>query len=366
MKSIDYINTYGKSIDETSIGKVIKDIMSLFDDTNVSQYYYTYNSKIINKKELNLFSSNSVGYKGFCLFFSILPWRFKKSVFATLNYQIIFFILLYIKKKIFRNNRRLIIVFNGQPIFFKIIKRILKPKKMVFICHGGSLKVYNKETGEKEILENIDDIVALNKKVYLELKNELPNIHLIPNHVEKKYNINFEENPNHFLYVGRIVGNKRVKELCEIFENCFKNTEFKLNVCGNGYGNYYNQTIDLIERSKSVNYLGYLNKDELNEMYLTCKYIVLISEQEGSPLCLIDSFAFKIIPIGNMVPGTQDFIEAFGGYLLPNEMVYKSLKKLFLEIKNNSKMSYLISPISKNQQVYEKAYFERSYKNILN
>ncbi|WP_411768215.1 glycosyltransferase [Winogradskyella sp. A3E31] len=360
---IDYLNTYGGGFNTNSIGSVIKDIMAIKKQVQ-SEHYYTYNATTTSQ-QINLFNTTSQFYKRFTKFLNCLPYRVKKGVFKTMNYKMVVYIILYVLKRTFRNNKNLIIVYNGQPIIFWVLKKMIRPKRLIFICHGGSLRVYNGEVGENEILRYADTIVTLNTHVYNEVSELHNHVYLIPNYVKDVKSNSALKNKKHFVFAGRIDTNKRVKEICQIFKDSFEDTDFKLKICGSGNSTYFNETLDIVESSENLEYLGYLDIAQVKELYSNSGYIILISASEGSPLCLNDSYNYNITPIGNTIPGIQDFIEAFGGIMLPESHIFEALEATFKAIRGNEEITYLTEQDVEKQMIFKKDYFESKYKEIL-
>lgn len=190
---------------------------------------------------------------------------------------------------------------------------------------GGFAKRYLK-FGEKVAAKYADKVIVLSKNMqeYF-LKEYGRNTEFIPNGIEKpeykapeiikeKYNLGNEE---YILYLGRIVPEKGIHYLLEAFKKI--DTNKKLVIAGGA--SHTNEYLEEIKKKAAeddrVIMTGFVQGQELEELYSNCLAYCLPSDIEGMPLSLLEAMSYGKTCIISNIP---ENIEVAGHYAIPFEM----------------------------------------------
>ena len=182
-------------------------------------------------------------------------------------------------------------------------------KKIVVTIHGldwqrskwgGFASKYIK-FGEKMAVKYADKIIVLSegvKKYFKETYNR--DTDFIPNGVNKpeireakiikeKYGLNKDD---YILFLARIVPKKGLHYLIEAYKNI--NTEKKLVIAGGAShtNDYLNEIKDLVKNNEKIIMTGFVQGEELEELFSNCYLYCLPSDIEGMPLSLLEAMSY--------------------------------------------------------------------------
>ncbi len=363
------LNPFG-SYNKNSVAKVVNlynDILKEHHDVKV----LTYNLEVEKENYISLFNSNS-SLRILFYMYNYFPYYIKrllKKYFYTTRLD---FILFWIyTKKYLKNNKNIgLIVIHGNPIYLKLLKRSNIQQKTLFHLHNSSIENFS-TVSAKEIIDQASGIICLNNIVINDVihKYRYFDIWYVPNCIHRskgKDLIKQHRYPVTFLYVGRIVKDKFILELCKYFEKIFENNNgFNLQLAGGFFDKKYElEFLDIIKKSKHINYLGFLNESKLEEEYKNSDYVVLLSESEGSPLCLLEGALYNCELIASDITGCKEIISAFGGYLVEMNNLQSSLSDIFSTIKGNGSIEKKL-PCRKMQKNFENSTFKQRILNVI-
>lgn len=202
------------------------------------------------------------------------------------------------------------------------IPHILK-KKIVVTIHGldwkrakwgGFASKYIK-FGEKMAVKYADEIIVLSKGVQKYFKETYGRDTIfIPNGVNKptirepkiikeKYGLNKDE---YILFLARIVPEKGLDYLIDAYNNL--NTDKKLVIAGGAsHTNEYLEKIkEKVKLNKNIIMTGFVQNEELDELYSNCYLYCLPSDVEGMPISLLEAMSYgKNCLVSNIEENTQ-------------------------------------------------------------
>ena len=181
------------------------------------------------------------------------------------------------------------------------------------------------------------------------------------------------------VYLGRISKEKNLDLLIDGFNLIKKELELELFIIGDG------KNINLNDKDlKNIFFCGKLDKDDINNILITCDYLILPSSTEGMPFCILEAMniglpciASNIIGINEIIiPEKTGFLFDLYGYNesknnISNWDVFKSVDKYNLDnqisLSNIIRSAYNIdiekwNNLSKNCK--NKIYNEYSNENI--
>lgn len=107
--------------------------------------------------------------------------------------------------------------------------------------------------------------------------------------IKNKYNLNKND---YILFLARIVPEKGLHYLLEAF-NKLKTTK-KLVIAGGAShtDQYYNNIKEMQKENKNIIFTGYVEKEELEELYSNCLIYCLPSDLEGMPISLLEALSY--------------------------------------------------------------------------
>lgn len=213
---------------------------------------------------------------------------------------------------------------------------------------GGFASKYIK-FGEKMAAKYADRIIVLSEKTQRYFKDVYNrNTDFIPNGINKpilkeaniiknKYNL---LNKDFILFLGRIVPEKRVHYLIDAFKTT--NTDKKLVIAGGAShtNEYLNKIKKMVKDDKRIIMTGFVEGDELAELYSNCYLYCLPSSVEGMPISLMEAMSYG----GNVLTSDiEECTQVTGpyGYSFEKDNVEDLRKKLNQcidsDMKNQSK-----------------------------
>lgn len=165
---------------------------------------------------------------------------------------------------------------------------------------GGFATKYLK-FGEKMAAKYADEVIVLSKGVQKYFKDTYNrDTHFIPNGVNKpeikepniikeKYNL---EKDSYILFLARIVPEKGLHYLIKAFKDI--KTDKKLVIAGGAsHTNDYLESIkDMAKKDERIIMTGFVQGEELEELYSNCYLYCLPSDVEGMPISLLEAMSY--------------------------------------------------------------------------
>lgn len=196
----------------------------------------------------------------------------------------------------------------GPCAMIPIIK-FLSNKRIIVTIHGldwqrakwGGFATKYIKFGEKMAVKYANEIIVLSENVKNYFKeNYNRNTHFIPNGVNKpkilkpnrikeKYNLSKD---NYILFLGRIVPEKGIHYLIDAFN--IVNTDKKLVIAGGASDtdDYYQELKEKSKLNNNIIFTGFVQGEELEELYSNAYIYCLPSDLEGMPLSLLEAMSY--------------------------------------------------------------------------
>lgn len=176
----------------------------------------------------------------------------------------------------------------------------------------------------------------------------LKNVTFVPNSINvntaKNKDLSKSKNFN-VVFVGELIPRKGIDVLKKIIEKSDSTVHF--NIVGNGP--LQTEIIDLAKKKKNCTYYGYLNKEELNKLYMNANVLLLPSRAEGFPLVYHEALknGLIIVDSNDVNVGLPDDIEYSASNRSPQK--YANILKQLRNNKNKKQTSEkIISYYEKN------------------
>ncbi|MCO4665451.1 glycosyltransferase [Streptococcus infantarius] len=217
----------------------------------------------------------------------------------------------------------------GPSAMLPIIK-FLSKKKVIVTVHGldwkrdkwgdGFASKYIK-FGEKMAAKYADEIIVLSegvKEYFKETYNR--DTRFIPNGVtrpevlkadiiRKKYNLGKD---GYFLFLGRIVPEKGIHYLIDAYSEV--KTDKKLVIAGGASDtdSYYEELRKKASNNENIIFTGFVQGQELEELYSNAYVYVLPSDLEGMPLSLLEAMSYGNCCLTSDIEECSDVMEDCG------------------------------------------------------
>ena len=216
----------------------------------------------------------------------------------------------------------------GPCAMIPIIKFFSK-KKIIVTIHGldwqrakwGGFATKYIKFGEKMAAKYADEIIVLSenvKKYFKDTYNRETNF--IPNGVNKpeikdvniikdKFNLTKD---SYILFLGRLVPEKGIHYLIEAYNKI--NTDKKLVIAGGSSDTdmYFNELKEKSKDNKNIIFTGFVQGEELEELYSNAYIYVLPSDLEGMPLSLLEAMSYKNCCLTSDIPECKTVMDDNG------------------------------------------------------
>lgn len=151
-----------------------------------------------------------------------------------------------------------------------------------------------------------------------------------------------------FLFVGRIVRDKGINELCEAFDKLSKDHQHaRLLLVGpreNSFDPVSEHSLELIATNPAIEYVGEKLSDELLSYYAASDCFVFPSYREGFPNTVLEAGAMGLPCIVTDINGSREIIvENENGIIIPpqdTEALYEAMLRMMTDKKA---LSYMVS-----------------------
>jgi len=212
------------------------------------------------------------------------------------------------------------------PAFFCWLPKLFH-KRVIVTVHGidwqrekwksgfGSKFIHK---GEKNAVKYADEIIVLSKgvqdyfeKIYGRKTVFIPNG--VSNHIERKPQIIKNkfglDKDEYILFLGRLVPEKGIKYLIEAFKQV--DTEKKLVIAGGSSdtSEFENEMKEIAKEDKRILFTGFVQGQELEELYSNAYVYALPSDLEGMPLSLLEAMSYGNCCLVSDIPVCAEVVE---------------------------------------------------------
>lgn len=208
------------------------------------------------------------------------------------------------------------------PSIMCIIPHVFR-KRVVVTVHGLNYKTPKWKglgekvirLGEKAVAKYADEIIVLSKEQQQYFKNKYnrettfvsngTNIHekKAPNLIKKKWNLGEKE---YILFLSRVVPGKGLEHLLEAYVGI--DTQLPLIIAGDSVyvDDFYQKIKKMADCDSRVRMIGFVEGQELQELYTNAKLFVFPSEAEGMPMCLLEAMSYDVPCLVSDIPENME------------------------------------------------------------
>lgn len=194
--------------------------------------------------------------------------------------------------------------------------------------------------GEKMAVRHADELIVLSKNVqdyfwetYQRKTTYIPNGITIPEKksphiIKEKYHL-FDQ---YILFLARIVPEKGLHYLIEAYQKL--NLEQKLVIAGGSShtDEYLEQIKEMVKDNPNIIMTGFVQGEELAELYSNCALYVLPSDIEGMPLSLLEALSYGRTCLVSDIPENMEVLANLGYSFHKGDI--EDLKKKMADILN--------------------------------
>lgn len=206
---------------------------------------------------------------------------------------------------------------------------------------GGFATKYIK-FGEKMAVKYADEIVVLSKNIQKYFYNTynrntifVPNgitkpINRKANIIKQKYNL---KKDNYILFLARIVPEKGLDYLIEAY-NQIKTDKLLVIAGGASHTNQYVKKVkEKVKNNKKIIMTGFVQGEELEELYSNCYLYCLPSDIEGMPISLLEAMSYGCNCLVSDIEENTQVIQKYGTTFKKSNV--NDLKEKLLQMLNN-------------------------------
>lgn len=211
------------------------------------------------------------------------------------------------------------------------LKKIYPHLKVITRCHGGDLYEYRYQSDylpfRREILYWSDRIFTISEdgRKYLMQRYQIDTVKIrtarlgIKNIYDVQYHVSNKINTLKIVSCSYCVSIKRINLIIDALAKVKCNVEWVHIGDGVEFENLKNYAAQTLPSNIKYSFTGYMNNDDIINMYCTEKYHVFInvSETEGIPVSIMEALACSIPIIATNVGGVSELVfEGVNGFLL--------------------------------------------------
>lgn len=251
----------------------------------------------------------------------------------------------------------------GTCVWMWIIK-IFSRKKIITTIHGldwqrakwGNFASKYIKIGEKLAVKYSDEIIVLSENLRDYFYNEYKrNTTFIPNGVSKpklletniiQKRFNLKKN-DYILYLGRIVPEKGIHYLIKAYSKIKTNKKLVIAGASSDSQEYFDELLDLSKNMNNIIFTGFVQGDELVELYSNAYIYCLPSDLEGMPLSLLEAMSYGNCCLTSDIYECSSVIENVGLTFKKSDV--KDLAKKLQELLDNSEY---VNNIKKQSQKF--------------
>ena len=193
--------------------------------------------------------------------------------------------------------------------------------------------------GEKMAAKYADEVIVLSKNVQTYFKETYGrDTNYIPNGIDKQDKVSPEiitdkyglQGKDYFLFLARIVPEKGLHYLIEAYEQL--NTDKKLVIAGGSShtDEYFGQIKARCKNNPNIVMTGFVQGQELAELFSNCFVYILPSDIEGMPLSLLEAMSYGCNCLVSDIPENLEVVKdkAFSFNKSDVDSLVKSLEQL--------------------------------------
>ncbi|MCH5167890.1 MAG: glycosyltransferase [Erysipelotrichales bacterium] len=223
------------------------------------------------------------------------------------------------------------VVISTSHVFNKYLSK-LQNKKTIYWHHDKFEQVNTKD------LKNFNQIIVSNRDNYEYFVSFNDNVIIINTAIIIPENQSNLENDN-IVFVGKLIPNKNVLDLIQIFSWVLKELYLNLYIIGEGPERKKLETYVNTRNIENVFFKGTINQEEIESILTHSSLYVSCSEGESAGFSVLEamSYGIPIVAFDDVKIFSLFVIDEINGYLIKNRNK-EEMKKRIIELMNNLEM----------------------------
>ena len=189
--------------------------------------------------------------------------------------------------------------------------------KLIYHCHGGNTQNYFLQIGipsAKRVIDSCSTIVALSKtwRDYFDTTFRHPDVRILHNPLLPTAHLSHPDStsPLRLLFLGNLVDAKGIFDLLEVFATNRRrwHGRVKLTIGGNGENERLLSFIKDNELTDMVDFLGWVNGEQKEELFAENHVLILPSYIECLPMSILEAMGHAMPIISTPVGGIPEMV----------------------------------------------------------
>lgn len=186
-----------------------------------------------------------------------------------------------------------------------------------------------------EEISHFDTIVVPNKKLYASFSKVNDNVVVINNAIIISDKMS-DLATNNIVFVGKLREEKRVDDLIDVISLVNKEIDVNLFIIGEGSKRSELETMMKNRELKNIHFLGSMNKENIEKVFLNSSLFVTCSERETFGLSILEamSYGLPVVAFSDASTLKQIILDDINGYLIDNRDKV-AMKNKIVELMNS-------------------------------
>lgn len=206
------------------------------------------------------------------------------------------------------------VVISTDQVFNKYILKYATGKK-IYWEHKNILQ----DSKFLEEIKRFDTIVVPNKELYESYSQINNNVVVINNAISINESVS-ELLSNNIVFLGKLKKEKRIDDLIEVISLVNEVLDVNLFIIGEGEERTYLEKMIKDKRIKNIQFLGSMNKENIEKVFLNSSLFVTCSESESFGLSIIEamSYGIPVVAFNDVQSLRLIILDDINGYLIDN------------------------------------------------
>lgn len=244
--------------------------------------------------------------------------------------------------------------FYRKYILFSIIDKLFN-KKLIYHVHGGGFRDFYLESSKfikrriRYVIKSSDVLICLSEKwkhfftsAFRHKRIVILNNMIIPPKIPNEVDFTGELQ---LLFLGLIGDNKGIFDLLKTLA---KNRDLfagiiKLKIAGNGEISRLEEAIQNWKLNDLVEFVGWVDKDEKDQLLRSSHIFILPSYKEGLPLSILEAMSYSLPIISSNAGGIPDLLHKYKNGILVDAGNQEMIKKAILTLTDNQNLIQIFS-----------------------
>lgn len=235
------------------------------------------------------------------------------------------------------------VVISTNYIFNKYILKYSKGKK-IFWEH----EITN-DMKKLEELKKFDELVVPSREIYDIYSKLNDHVDIINNAINITDKVS-DLKSNNIVFLGKLKSEKRIDDLIEVMDLVNESIDVNLFIIGEGSERAYLEGLVKSKNIKNIKFLGSMDKDEIEKVYLNSSLFCTCSERESFGLSILEamSYGIPVVAFSDVPTLKLIILDDINGYLVDNRDKY-IMKNKIVKLMTDQKLRQTLGNCAKEK-----------------